>query len=319
MKQTNFNLPAVETIDLTHSYGTRIALNGVSLSVSRGESFGFLGPNGGGKTTLFRILSTLISPTSGTARIFGRDVAKEPNLARKEIGVVFQNPSLDARLTVRENLAHQGHLYGMHGRSLRQRADDLLNRFGLIDRANDTASSLSGGLKRRVEIAKALLHTPRLLLLDEPSTGLDPAARREVWKMLEQLRKEGDVTVLLTTHIMEEADGCDRIAILHHGRVVSVGTPDELKRKVRGDVISLDAGNAAQLAGRIAKRFSVEPTVIDGCVRIEHPQATQFLVDVVNEFRTDISAVTLRKPTLEDVFVHETGDRFWESLAENRA
>jgi ABC-2 type transport system ATP-binding protein len=211
--------------DLRKTYGARVALAGVSLEVSAGEIVALLGPNGGGKTTLFRILATLLRSDAGSAQIAGCDVNAEPAGARAALGVVFQSPSLDRKLTVMENLRHHGHLYGLRGNGLVEKSQYWLQRVGLTERAGDRVETLSGGLARRVEIAKGMLPGPRVLLLDEPSTGLDPAARRNLWEQLDGLRQRDGVTVLLTTHIMDEAQRCDRVIMLDRGRVVAAGTP----------------------------------------------------------------------------------------------
>jgi len=236
--------------DIVHRYAGRLALNGVSFEVQPAELFGLLGPNGSGKTTLFRILSTLMVPVAGQALILGHDAAKEPSQLRREIGVVFQAQSIDLKLTAAENLRHQGHLYGLHGGALRKRISAILERVGLSDRAKDKAETFSGGMQRRLELAKGLLHGPRVLLLDEPTTGLDPGARRDLWQYLRILRDEEHVTVLVTTHLMEEAERCDRLAILNEGKLVALGTPLELKREIGGDVMVLETKNAEALASR---------------------------------------------------------------------
>src|SRR5262249_19073341 len=221
--------------------------------------FGLLGPNGGGKSTLFRILSTLMAPTSGTATLCGHDVGREPAAVRRRIGVVFQTQSLDKKLTVEENLRGQGHLHGMSGATLRDRMEKVLTRLGLNDRRNDLVEILSGGLRRRVEIAKGLLHRPQVLLMDEASTGLDPGARRELWRYILELRQSEGVTVLLTSHILEEADQCDRLALLHQGRVVSQGSPAQLKSRIGGDVVILETKNPSDLSAQIESRFHLRP------------------------------------------------------------
>jgi ABC-2 type transport system ATP-binding protein len=296
----------LKVTDLTHRYGERTALDHVSFEVGRGERFGLLGPNGGGKTTLFRILSTLMRPTSGTVELDGGPVD------RRRIGVVFQAPSLDKQLTVRENLIHQGHLYGLRGARLQSRIDEMLARFELSDRAKDLTGKLSGGLRRRVEIAKGLLHRPELLLLDEPSTGLDPAARREVSRHLAELRDRDHVTVLLTTHIMEEAEDCERLALLDRGKLVALDTPAKLKERVGGDVLSATTREPDRLRNRIKQRFNVDATVVDRTVRLERPRAHEFVPALVEAFPGEIEAISVGKPTLEDAFIHLTGHRFEE-------
>ena len=291
---------------LTHRYGERTALNQVSFEVGKGELFGLLGPNGGGKTTLFRVLCTLMKPTEGRVLMDGGPID------RHRIGVVFQSPSLDKKLTVRENLMHQGHIYGLRGAELQSRIGKLLGRFGLSDRANDFVEKLSGGLRRRVELAKGLLHKPELLLLDEPSTGLDPLARRELGDYLEELCEKDGVTALLTTHIMEEADRCDRLAILDRGRLVALDTPQALKERVGGDVINVGCANPLQLCEQIEKRFGVKASVVEHTVRIERPRGHEFIPDLVEAFPGEIDSVSVGKPTLEDVFIHLTGRRFEE-------
>jgi ABC-2 type transport system ATP-binding protein len=303
---------ALSTKDLTHRYGDRLALDHVSLRVDPREIFGLLGPNGGGKTTLFRILSTLVRPTSGTASILGLDLLRDTTALRARIGVVFQAPSLDKKLRVRENLAHQGHLYGLSGAALQERIDHLLIEFNLRDRARDLVETLSGGLQRRVEIAKSLLHCPELLLLDEPSTGLDPGARIDLWQMLYRLRDQQNVTVLLTTHLMEEAERCDRVAIIDQGRIVAKGTPEELRAEIGGDVISARSRDATSLGGKIAESLGVEVNVLNDEVRIEHPDGAGFVARLVAAFPGEIDSVTLAKPTLEDVFIARTGRRLGE-------
>jgi ABC-2 type transport system ATP-binding protein len=303
--------------DIVHRYGDRPALNGVSFDVQPAELFGLLGPNGSGKTTLFRILSTLMVPVGGQALILGHDAAKEPSRLRREIGVVFQAQSIDLKLTAAENLRHQGHLYGLHGASLRKRISAMLERVGLSDRAKDKAETFSGGMQRRLELAKGLLHGPRVLLLDEPTTGLDPGARRDLWQYLRVLRDEEHVTVLVTTHLMEEAERCDRLAILNEGKLVALGTPLELKREIGGDVIVLETQNAEALSGRIRVRFNVDVRVVGAQLRIERDHGHRFVTDLVESFPGEIDAVSIAKPSLEDVFIRRTGHRFW-SEPENK-
>jgi len=304
--------PAIVVEGLRHLYGARVALDQVSFMVAGGEMFGLLGPNGGGKTTLFSVLATLLVPTGGEARVFGLDVVEKPLAVRREIGVVFQSPSLDLKLTVAENLRHQGHLYGLRGRPLAQRIGELLERLGLTERSSERVEKLSGGLRRRVELAKGLLHRPRLLLLDEPSTGLDAGSRRDLRVYLSQLCQQDGVTVFLTTHLMDEAESCDRLGILDRGRLVALDTPEALKKTIGGDVLVLETTAPERLREQIEARFGGPVSVLDTSVRLERPQGHRLLAELMEAFPGEIRAVTLAQPTLEDVFVHETGHRFWD-------
>jgi len=312
--------PAIAIAGLTHRYGDRTALHGLDLEVRRGEIFGVLGPNGGGKTTLFKVLATLVAPQAGRVAVFGEDTARHPERVRRRLGVVFQQPALDGKLTVRENLACHAALYGLGASESRTRAAALLERLGLADRADDFVEALSGGLARRVELAKGLLHGPDLVLLDEPSTGLDPGARRDFFSYLVHLREREGLTVVLTTHYMEEAERCDRVGFIHQGRLVAVGAPNDLKAEIGGDVVVVDAVDAEATRGRIEQRFGCVPRLVDGVLRVELPRGHEFVRDVVEAFSGDIRSVTYGKPTLEDVFVHLTGERFFsdESSAPGR-
>ena len=297
----------VSVRNLTHRYGSRVALDNLSFDVAPGTIFGLLGPNGSGKSTLFRILATMMAPTSGQATIDGFDVVRQAGQVRRRIGVVFQSPSLDRKLTVRENLIAQGHLYGLSGAVLRARVGSTLERLGLADRAGDLVETLSGGLRRRVEIAKALLYGPSVLLLDEPSTGLDPAARLELISAIAALRDGHGVTVLLATHVLEEADRCDRLLLLHRGRRVAEGTPAELKSRVGGDVVLLEVADPETMRDRIRERFGVQPQAADGALRVEIANGHRFVTEAAEAFPGAIRSISLRKPTLEDVFLDETG------------
>ncbi len=302
---------AVELESLTHHYGQRCALAGITLDVAPATIFSLLGPNGSGKSTLFRILATLLTPSGGAARIGGCDVTTQQDEVRRRIGVVFQQPGLDGKLTVWENLRHQGQLYGLSGQCLRRRATELLEQCGVNDRANDRVETLSGGLKRRVELAKALLHEPAVLILDEPSTGLDPAARTLLMDHLHQLRDREGVTTLLTTHLMDEADRCDRIAILDEGRLMAVDAPDALKRSVGGEVLTILTDDPVALVERARLDLGVEATVVSGTMRIEHDRGHAFVPKLIEAYPGEIKSVTVGRPTLDDVFVHLTGHRLW--------
>src|SRR5208283_5343500 len=301
----------IQLQELRHQYGDRVALAGVSFDVRPAEIFGLLGPNGSGKTTTFRILSTLMLPSGGHALIMGHDIAREPALVRRNIGVVFQAQSIDIKLTAEENLTLIGHIYGLRGAALKKRVGEMLSRVGLGDRAKEKAETFSGGMQRRLELAKGLLHHPSVLLLDEPTTGLDPGARRDLWQYLQMLREEERVTVLITTHLMEEAERCDRLAIYANGSVVALGTPAELKSEIGGDIILLEAAEPESLAQHIEQRFGLQPTVMDKQVRLEIENGHRFVTDVVEAFPGEIQGVSVHKPSLEDVFIRRTGHRFW--------
>jgi ABC-2 type transport system ATP-binding protein len=315
---THSGAAVISVQDIVHRYDDRAALNGVSFQVHPAELFGLLGPNGSGKTTLFRILSTLMLPSGGRAIIAGYDAAKDPNGVRRQIGVVFQAQSIDLKLSAYENLRHQGHLYGLQGSALRTRINEMLSRVALADRANERAETFSGGMQRRLELAKGLLHHPSVLLLDEPTTGLDPGARRDLWQYLRILRDQEGVSILVTTHLMEEAERCDRLAIFHEGRMVALGTPAELKREIGGDVILLDARDPESLAPQIEAHFHVPTQVLAGKVRLERENGHRFVTDVVEAFPGEIDAISVSKPTLEDVFIHRTGHRFWTDNGEKQ-
>src|SRR5260370_20823782 len=309
--------PAIEANGLGFRYCERVALSEVSFAVAGGEIFSFLGPNGGGKTTLFKLLSTLTPIQSGIARMLGHDLAGETAGVRWRLGVVFQHPGLDGKLTVAENLAHHGHLYGITGKRLRDRSAAMLDLLRLTERARDLVETLSGGLQRRVELAKALLHEPQLLLLDQPSTGLDPSARREFFNYLGYLREHDRVTVVLTTHFMEEAERCDRIGILHQGKLVAIAPPAELKSEVGGDVVVIRTEAPEPLQLKILNRLTLKSQLVDGTIRVERLRGHELVRDLIDAFGDEVESVSFGKPTLEDVFVHLTGHQFFaNTLAE---
>ncbi len=307
---------ALDVEGLRHAYGDRLALAGIGFQVDSGEIFSLLGPNGGGKTTLFRILTTLMKPQEGDARVFGRSVVSDPAAVREKIGVVFQEPSLDPKLTALENMTHHGHFYGMRGKKLRDEAVALLDTFGLGDRAADLTESLSGGLRRRVELAKALLPGPDLLLADEPSTGLDPGARLEFAAALQKLRKERGTTIVLTTHFMEEADRSDRVGIIDEGHLVAIGGPNELKESIGGEVVVIQTQSPESLGEKLSDRFGREVHVMDDSVRIEIPRAHEFIARVLDAFPGEVDFLSFGRPTLEDVFIQKTGRNFRETQEE---
>jgi ABC-2 type transport system ATP-binding protein len=306
---------AVHIESITHRYGSRVALDGVSLSIQAGEVFALLGPNGGGKTTLFRILSTLIPPQHGAAHIFGHSVQSDLLAVRRLIGVVFQSPSLDKKLTVDENLAAQAALYGLHGKSFCDRRVEVLGQLGLADRRADIVETLSGGLRRRVDLAKALIHRPRLLLMDEPSTGLDPGARSDLWRYLRRLREQFQTTIVLTTHLLEEADRADRIAILHGGKLVAVGEPGSLRAALGGNSITIETDDPESLCRQINERWQCGAIVVDGDIRIGGRQDACLGATLVEDFPAAIKSMKFGRPTLEDVFIDRTGHRFWQDVS----
>ncbi len=301
--------------DVSHAYGEHPALRGLSFEVRPGELFGLLGPNGGGKTTLFRIVTTLVPPSEGTAVVFGHDTATEPAAVRRSLGVVFQQPALDAELTVRENLRFHGALVGLRGDDLEQRMNTLLGVFGLSARVGDRVKTLSGGLTRRADLARGLLHRPALLLLDEPTTGLDPTARRELWAALARLRRDEGTTVLVATHLMEEAERCDRVAILDRGRLVALGTPADLTNELGDEALWLESSDAQALAEALQTQFGLGSQRVGSAVLVETHDAPGVLARVYAALPDLIDAATVRRPTLDDVFAARTGAAFGREAA----
>jgi ABC-2 type transport system ATP-binding protein len=304
--------PLLEVQNLNYQYGSRKALQELTFSVEKGEIFGFLGPNGGGKSTTFKILSTLYPTQPGQIKIFGLDLAQNKIAIRRRMGIVFQLAALDKKLKVRENLVHQGHLYGLSGRKLQSRIDRDLERVGLKDREKDKVEKLSGGLQRRVELAKVLLNNPELVILDEPSTGLDPAARKEFWGHLENLRQSQGMTVLVTTHYLEEADRCNRLLILDKGEKVALGKPEELKAEIGGEVLRLRSKEPAVLAAQLMAKLKIKTQLVGELIQIEQPKAYHLVAPILEAFPDQVLSLTLGLPTLEDVFIHKTGRRFAE-------
>lgn len=300
---------SVDVQSVTFRYADRVALDAVDLTVRRGEIFGLLGPNGGGKTTLFRLLTTYFPLQQGVIRIGGHDVTSEPTKVRQNIGVVFQHPSLDGKLTVAENLRHHARLYGIHRSEAPSRIDQSLAKVGLTDRKQEIVEKLSGGLARRAELAKGMLHRPELLILDEPSTGLDPGARRDLWQHLRDLQAEG-VTSLLTTHLMEEAERCDRLAILDRGKIVGAGAPDELRALIGGEIITVQTKTPDEVSRKL-QAHGLETTVVENTVRCQSSQPYAVIPQIAERVGAEIDSLTVSKPTLEDVFIRLTGHRFW--------
>jgi len=298
---------AVDIQGVTHRYGDHVALRDVTLDVAPGTLYGLLGPNGSGKTTLFRILSTLMPPSEGGARVFGFDSAESPGAVRRRLGVVFQEEALDEALTVRENLRFQGALYGLRGADRRARIDDLLRRLNVADRIDDTVADLSGGLRRRVDLARGLLHRPDLLLLDEPTTGLDPGARRAFWAAIERLQEDEGTTLLLATHLMDEAERCDRVGILSDGTLVADGPPAALKAELGDETIWLESDGPAALRERIDAQFGFPTRIVGSVVQVAPSDPAASLASIYEALAPRIRSATIRTPTLEDVFMVHAG------------
>ncbi|MFQ5766901.1 MAG: ABC transporter ATP-binding protein [Acidobacteriota bacterium] len=300
----------VKVSHLAHAYGQRTVLHDLDFEIQTGERFGLLGPNGSGKTTLFKILATLLTPSSGKAEVFGFDVGRSAAQVRARLGIIFQSPALDAQLTVEENLRHHAHLHGLKGARLTGRLERILSRLDLVARRRDRVGTLSGGLARRCDLARGLLHAPGLLLLDEPTAGLDPVARREFWQELERQQAESGLTLLLTTHLMAEAERCNRLGILDRGRLVALETPARLCAEVGGTVVTIKSAEAETLAPEIQRQFQMATRIVDGCIRMEHPQGHDLVPRLAGAFPGRISSVTVQTPTLEDAFIHRTGHQF---------
>lgn len=309
----------IEVRELVKRYGEVEAVRGVTFSVREGEIFGFLGPNGAGKTTTIKMLCTLLDLTSGSATLAGFDVGSQASDVRGAIGVIFQEPSLDDRLTARENLELHAVVYGVARTERAARLEEALAFVELSDRANDIVRTFSGGMKRRLEIARGLVHRPRVLFLDEPTTGLDPQTRKRTWDVLRSLRAKHKLTLFLTTHYMDEAEHCDRIAIIDHGRIVTVGSPDELKRAVGKDVVLVRTDNPETLAQTLRERHGITPNLTDEglCFRVENGET--FVVELIREACVALSGIAVRRPTLDDVFLALTGRQIRDEANENGA
>ncbi len=306
----------LEIRDLRASRGERAVLQGVTLDVRRGELFGLLGPNGAGKTTLFRILIGLHDPEGGSIALEGLPLAPRERGFRARVGVVFQDPAVDSKLTVRENLRLAARLYGVPRPEAERRIGALLERLDVSDRIDDLAGTLSGGLRRRVEIARSLVHDPTLLLLDEPTTGLDAAAFRKTWDLLHGLRKERGLTLLVTTHLPQEAELSDRLAVLDRGTIVAVGTPDELRSRVRGDFVVLEGPDPVAIFATLADTLHLVPRILDGRVLVEIENGHEWIPRIVEALPAGaLRSVGLRRPGLAEAFLEITG----HELAEERA
>lgn len=299
--------PAVAISAVTHRYGSTVALNNVSLEIAPGTLTGLLGPNGSGKTTLFRLLATLLPVQTGQISVLGFDVDRQAAAVREQLGVTFQSPALDSRLTVEENLRCHGQLYGIPRKTLTQRINDGLQRLELRDRASARVETLSGGLRRRVELAKGLLHRPQLLLLDEPSTGLDVLARHSFWDLVDDIRQHDGTTVVVSTHLMDEAERCDQLFLLHEGQVVRSGAPAELQRSIDGERLTVRCHRVAEAADRMEAVLGARPTVRGDSLSLRVPGAAQRLPRLLEELGEDVLSMEVAQASLDDVFIEVTG------------
>lgn len=300
-------MDVIEASNLVKRFGELEAVKGVSFSVKEGEIFGFLGPNGAGKTTTINILCTLLKPTDGQAKVNGYDVIKERSQVRQSIGLVFQEPALDDYLTAEQNLRFHGYAYGIPKNVLEPRLKELLEMMELWDRRKGKINTYSGGMKRRLEIARGLLHHPRVLFLDEPTLGLDPQTRRRIWDYIHDLRKRENLAIFMTTHYMDEAENCDRIAIIDYGRTVALDTLEKLKDGVGGDVISVKTEDNEEAMRLLEGQYKLKPGIENGIISFTVPHGEEFLPKFVSGFPLRLLSIGLRRPTLEDVFLKLTG------------
>jgi len=311
---------AIETAKITKRFNSLTAVDSVTLGVKQGEIFGLLGPNGAGKTTLISMLVTMRRPNAGSAAVNGFDVSRQADEVRKSIGIVFQDPSVDDELTAYENLDLHAAMYGIPGNERKERINEVMKMVELGDRLNDLVKTFSGGMRRRMEIARGLLHSPKVLFLDEPTLGLDPQTRKHIWEYVGKLRKEKGVTVLLTTHYMDEADSlCDRIAIIDYGKIIALGTAEELKNSLGGDTIVIETECSEKLEAVLKKLKWVKNSAChNGKLTLEVENGEKKipkLMEIAKENKTDVKSVSLRKPTLDDVFLSYTGRTIREENA----
>jgi ABC-2 type transport system ATP-binding protein len=299
--------PAVEVRDLVKSYGQIEAVRGIGFEVKPGETFGFLGPNGAGKSTTIKILCTLVSPTAGEARVAGHEVVRERDKVRQNIGLVFQDTTLDSYLTGEQNLRFHADLYGVPRQQVDARLRQVLDMVDLWDRRGSVVGTYSGGMKRRLEIARGLLHAPRVLFLDEPTVGLDPQTRSSIWEYINDLKQREDITIFLTTHYMDEAENCDRIAIVDHGKIVVLDTPEALKASVGKDRVQITTDDDTETIAELKDRFAIEAAIHDRQVTFNVEEGERFVPRLFAELSTPIRSVSVARPTLDDVFMSYTG------------
>ncbi len=316
-------MPAIKTKNLSKKFKELVAVDSVSLEISEGELFGLLGPNGAGKTTFLSMLSTMLSPSNGSATVNGFEVTKQPNEVRKSIGIVFQDPSLDTQLTAYENLDLHGRLYGMQKDLRKERIEFVLKLVDLWGRRNSLVKTFSGGMKRRLEIARGLMHKPKVLFLDEPTLGLDPQTRRHIWAYIKKLNKEEKITMILTTHYLEEADFlCDRIAIIDFGKIVALDTAENLKRVVKGEILKVNSSNNRLLNEKLQSISINSIKEINGFLQLNVGEGEKLIPKIVliaDKSNVRVNSIELHKPTLDDVFIHFTGRKIREETLSNSA
>jgi len=299
--------PAVEVRDLVKSYGQIEAVRGIGFEVKPGETFGFLGPNGAGKSTTIKILCTLVNPTAGQARVAGHEVVRDRDKVRQNIGLVFQDTTLDSYLTGEQNLRFHADLYGVPRQQVGPRLKQVLDMVDLWDRRGSVVGTYSGGMKRRLEIARGLLHAPRVLFLDEPTVGLDPQTRSSIWEYINDLKQREDITIFLTTHYMDEAENCDRIAIVDHGKIVVLDTPEALKASVGKDRVQITTDDNTETIAELKDRFALEAAIHERQVTFNVEEGERFVPRLFAELSTPIRSVSVARPTLDDVFMSYTG------------
>jgi len=297
----------LELDDLRRRYGDVIALDGLSFAVPPGQVFGFLGPNGAGKTTTIKILCTLANATSGTARVAGHDAMTERDAVRRNIGLVFQDTTLDTYLTAEQNLRFHAELYGVPKAAVQPRMHQVMDMVGLWERKDSLVSTYSGGMQRRLEIARGLLHAPHVLFLDEPTVGLDPQTRSSIWAYINDLKRREDITIFLTTHYMDEAEHCDRIAIIDHGKIVAIDTPEALKASIGKDRVQIQTADDAAAIAALKDTFGIEAAMREGAVTFSVAAGEQFVPRLFAEFSVPIRSVSVSRPSLDDVFMSYTG------------
>jgi ABC-2 type transport system ATP-binding protein len=299
--------PAIEVRSLVKRYGELEAVRGVDFEVATGEVFGFLGPNGAGKSTTINMLCTLAKPTSGSATVAGYDVVSQRDEVRRNIGLVFQDPTLDGYLTAAQNLRLHADLYGVQSNLVAARMEQVMRMVGLWDRKDGVVQTFSGGMRRRLEIARGLMHSPRVLFLDEPTIGLDPQTRRSIWDYIRELKEREEITIFMTTHYMDEAEWCDRIAIMDHGQIVALDSPETLKAQVGTDRVTIHTDDDEAAIAAIADRFGLEARIVEGAVTFGVASGEEFVPRLFSELGMPIRSVSVSRPTLDDVFMSHTG------------